>query len=106
MYQGPGNWVAIRHAVVYNARAAYAFSAGIKCRHCINQRCFTFILIPKDVFFGYRYTFWLTILKKVAKRWIESEIFFAGELVHVLYTIQRKAVSVFVIVLILQGSTV
>ena len=30
----PGNWVAIGRAVVYHARAAQAFSAGIKCRHC------------------------------------------------------------------------
>ena len=30
----PGKWVAIRCAVVYYARAAHAFSAGIKCRHC------------------------------------------------------------------------
>ena len=30
----PGNWVAIRHAVVYFAQAVHAFSAGIKCRHC------------------------------------------------------------------------
>ena len=28
------NWVAIRRAVVYYARAAHAFSAGIECRHC------------------------------------------------------------------------
>ena len=31
----PGNWVAIERAVGYNARAACAFSAGIKCWHCI-----------------------------------------------------------------------
>ena len=29
-----GNWVAIRRAVVNYARAANAFSAGIKCRYC------------------------------------------------------------------------
>ena len=29
-----GNCVAIGHAVVYHARAAHAFRAGIKCRHC------------------------------------------------------------------------
>ena len=29
-----GNWVAIGHTVVYHARAAHAFSAGIKCRNC------------------------------------------------------------------------
>ena len=34
MHQGPGNLAAIRHAVVYNAQAAHAFSAGIKCLHC------------------------------------------------------------------------
>ena len=31
-----GNWVATGHTVVYFARAAQAFSAGIKCRHCIS----------------------------------------------------------------------
>ena len=30
-----GNWVAIRCAVLYYARSAHAYSAGIKCRHCI-----------------------------------------------------------------------
>ena len=30
----PGNWVAIKHAVVYYAQAAQAFNAGIKSRHC------------------------------------------------------------------------
>ena len=30
----PKNWVAIGRAVVYYARAAHTFSAGIKCRHC------------------------------------------------------------------------
>ena len=30
----PGKWVAIGCAVVYRARAAPAFSARIKCRHC------------------------------------------------------------------------
>ena len=30
----PGNWVAIKHAVVHYAQAAHAFSAGIKSRHC------------------------------------------------------------------------
>ena len=30
----PGNWVEIKHAVVYYAQAAEAFSAGIKSRHC------------------------------------------------------------------------
>ena len=34
MHQGPRIWVAIGHAVVYHARAAHAFSAGNKCRHC------------------------------------------------------------------------
>ena len=34
MHQGPRNLAAIRHAVVYNAQAAHAFSAGIKCLHC------------------------------------------------------------------------
>ena len=27
-------WVAIGHTVVYHAWATYAFSGGIKCRHC------------------------------------------------------------------------
>ena len=31
----PENWVSIGRAVVYYARAAQAFSAEIKCRHCI-----------------------------------------------------------------------
>ena len=30
----PGNWEAIGRAVVYNARAAHPFTAGIKCQHC------------------------------------------------------------------------
>ena len=30
----PGNWVAIRRAVVYYAQPAHTFSAGIKCGHC------------------------------------------------------------------------
>ena len=34
MHPCPGNWVAIGCAVVYSARAAHAFSAGIKCWHC------------------------------------------------------------------------
>ena len=34
MHPFPGNLVAIGRAVVYYACAAYAFSAGIKCRHC------------------------------------------------------------------------
>ena len=29
-----GHWVTIKRAVVYHARSAHAFSAGIKCRHC------------------------------------------------------------------------
>ena len=33
----PWNMVAIGHAVVYYARYAHAFSAGIKCRHCKDQ---------------------------------------------------------------------
>ena len=36
MHPYPGNWVAIRRAVVYYAWAAHEFSAGIKCRHCRN----------------------------------------------------------------------
>ena len=29
----PGNWVTTGHAVVYFARAAHAFNAGIKCQY-------------------------------------------------------------------------
>ena len=29
-----GNWVAIGHTIVYYARDAHAFGAGIKYRHC------------------------------------------------------------------------
>ena len=33
--------MAIGRAVVYSARAAHAFSAGIKCRHCMLQsKCY------------------------------------------------------------------
>ena len=39
MYPRPGNLVAIGHAVMHYARAAYIFSAGIKCQHCIWQKC-------------------------------------------------------------------
>ena len=35
MHPWPGNWVVIRRTVVNYARAAHAFSAGNKCRHCI-----------------------------------------------------------------------
>ena len=31
----PGIWVATGRAVVYYPQAAHAFSAGIKCRHCM-----------------------------------------------------------------------
>ena len=34
MHPYSGNWVSMGHAVVYYVRAAHAFSAGIKCRHC------------------------------------------------------------------------
>ena len=30
-----GNWVAIGRPVVFHAQTAHAFSAGIKCRYCI-----------------------------------------------------------------------
>ena len=33
MYPCPGNWVAIGRAILYYARAAHAFSVGIKCLH-------------------------------------------------------------------------
>ena len=35
IHPSPRNWVTIGRAVVYYAWAAHAFSAGIKCRHCI-----------------------------------------------------------------------
>ena len=35
MHPCPGNQVAIGSAFVHYAQAAHAFSAGIKCRHCI-----------------------------------------------------------------------
>ena len=40
MHPCPGNWVtmAIECAVVYHARAAHAFSAGIKCLYCTWQQ--------------------------------------------------------------------
>ena len=34
MHSCPGIRLAIGRAVVYHARAAHAFSAGIRCRHC------------------------------------------------------------------------
>ena len=34
MHPCPESWVAIGRVVVYYARVARAFSAGIKCRHC------------------------------------------------------------------------
>ena len=34
MHPCPGNRVVIGRAVVYYARTAHAYSAGIKCRHC------------------------------------------------------------------------
>ena len=37
MHPCQGNWVAIGRTVVYYARAAHAFSAGIKYRHCKNE---------------------------------------------------------------------
>ena len=39
----PRNWVTIGRAVVYYARAPHAFSAGIKCRHCIYSSIHSFI---------------------------------------------------------------
>ena len=35
LHQGLGKWLAIGDAVVYYARAAHGFSAGIECRHSI-----------------------------------------------------------------------
>ena len=52
MHQCPEIWIAIRHAVVYYARAAHAFNAGIKCPYCtfthlasIQQKSLTIIEI-------------------------------------------------------------
>ena len=42
MHPCPGNWVAIRRAAVYNARAAHAFNAGSKCRYSISLDPFIF----------------------------------------------------------------
>ena len=43
MHPCPRNWVAIGRAIVFHARGDQAFSAGIKCRHCM---CFnTHIMI-------------------------------------------------------------
>ena len=38
MHPCAGNWVVVRRRVVYCARTANAFSAGIKCRHCTVAR--------------------------------------------------------------------
>ena len=53
MHQGPGNRVEIRHAVVYNARAAHAFSAGINCRHC-TLPCKARETLSEDILFNLR----------------------------------------------------
>ena len=39
MHPYPGNWMAIERAVVCHAWATRAFSAGIKCRHCMFVYC-------------------------------------------------------------------
>ena len=39
MHPCPEKWVVIGCRVVYYARAAHAFSAGIKCRHCNISGC-------------------------------------------------------------------
>ena len=44
MNQCPGKWVEIGHAVVCFARAAHAFSAGIKCPHCMCVACVLFVI--------------------------------------------------------------
>ena len=36
-FEYPGNWVLIWRAIVYYARAANAFGAETKCRHCIHR---------------------------------------------------------------------
>ena len=38
MHPRPTKWVTIGRAVVYYAQEVYAFSAGIKCRHCMSIR--------------------------------------------------------------------
>ena len=48
MHPYPGSWVAIERAVVYYGWAARAFSAGIKCRHCITARPDVFTCV-KDI---------------------------------------------------------
>ena len=44
MHPIPGNWVAIRHAVVYNARVAHVFGLGIECRDCISLERLSFMI--------------------------------------------------------------
>ena len=47
MHPGPGFLVAVVHLVIYFARAALAFSAGIECRHCTyhSHVCYHMVLI-------------------------------------------------------------
>ena len=44
MHTWPGNWVVISRAVVNYALAAHAFSAEIKCWHCISNNSFLMFL--------------------------------------------------------------
>ena len=54
MHLCPGTWMAIERAVVYYARAAHAFSAGIKCRHCTSKDSFstftTFVPVTPKIY--------------------------------------------------------
>ena len=49
MHPYPGNWVPIGCTVVYYAQTAHAFSAGIKCLHCmqriLQKRSFCILLL-------------------------------------------------------------
>ena len=53
--------MAIGRAVIYSARAAHAFSAGIKCRHCISRKNGVFAcswFVKEGYFFVPRYEVW------------------------------------------------
>ena len=49
MHPCPGNLVTIGCVVVYSARHARAFSAGINCRHCIYIRVTPMIVDELDI---------------------------------------------------------
>ena len=67
IYPCPGNWVAIKHADVYYARAAHTSSEGIKCQHCtiqsnncvINEyKSWTFSFLPRNNIFFLLINYW------------------------------------------------